>query len=85
MGMLILTRRVRGTICIGDHVRVTVLSIQGDQVRLGVGAPGDVSVDREEIWIRKKREKEQLAGLSGTDTAPREGSQTLSPTSGPKS
>ena len=56
--MLILTRRVGETLMIGDNVTVTVLGIKGSQVRLGVNAPRDVSVHREEISDRIKKEKE---------------------------
>lgn len=51
--MLILTRRVGETICIGNDITVTVLGVQGMQVRLGVNAPKTVAVDREEIAKRK--------------------------------
>ena len=50
--MLILTRRVGETVVIGDDVDVTVLGVKGNQVRLGVKAPRDVSVHREEIYKR---------------------------------
>lgn len=50
--MLILTRRVNETLKIGDNVSVTVLEIRGNQVRLGVNAPRDVSVHRQEIYQR---------------------------------
>jgi carbon storage regulator len=55
--MLILTRRVGETLCIGENIKVTVLGINGNQVRIGVGAPRDVIVDREEIFERKRREE----------------------------
>lgn len=57
--MLILTRRVGETLMIGDDVSVTVLGIKGNQVRIGVNAPKDVSVHREEIFERIQREKEE--------------------------
>ena len=50
--MLILTRRVGETLMIGDDVAVTVLGVKGNQVRIGVKAPRDVSVHREEIYDR---------------------------------
>mgnify|MGYP001826747213 CR=1 FL=1 len=56
--MLILTRRVGETLMIGDEVTVTVLGVKGNQVRIGVNAPRDVSVHREEIYDRIKRENE---------------------------
>jgi len=56
--MLILTRRVGETLMIGDEVTVTVLGVKGNQVRIGVNAPRDVSVHREEIYERIKKENE---------------------------
>ena len=59
--MLILTRRVGETVMIGDEVAVTVLRVKGNQVRLGVNAPKSISVQREEIFQRIKREAGQAA------------------------
>ncbi|HSQ70219.1 MAG TPA: carbon storage regulator CsrA [Steroidobacteraceae bacterium] len=56
--MLILTRRVGETVMIGNEVTVTVLGVKGNQVRIGVNAPRDVAVHREEIFERIKREEE---------------------------
>jgi carbon storage regulator len=69
--MLILTRRVGETLMIGDEVTVTVLGVKGNQVRIGVNAPRDVAVHREEIYERIKREQAEQAaqqGESGPET-----------------
>lgn len=57
--MLILTRRVGETLVVGDEITVTVLGVKGNQVRLGVNAPKDVTVHREEIYQRIQQEKGQ--------------------------
>jgi carbon storage regulator len=55
--MLILTRRVGETIIIADNVHVTVLGIKGNQVRIGIDAPKDTTVHREEIYEKIQAEK----------------------------
>ena len=71
--MLILTRRVGESLMIGDEINVTVLGIRGNQVRIGVNAPKEVAVHREEIYERIKQEQ------TGADAAP-----APSPESGPE-
>ena len=62
--MLILTRRVGESLMIGDEVTVTLLSVKGNQVRVGVNAPRHIAVHREEIYERLKRER-QLSAAAG--------------------
>lgn len=65
--MLILTRRVGERLMIGDDIQVTVLGVKGNQVRIGVHAPANVSVHREEIYerVRAERESARLANAAG--------------------
>ena len=65
--MLILTRRVGETLVIGDDVNVTVLGVRGNQVRLGVNAPKEVAVHREEIYQRIQNEGDSKEGSSNSD------------------
>jgi len=55
--MLILTRRTGETLMVGDEITVTVLGVKGNQVRIGINAPRDVAVHREEIYEKIRQEK----------------------------
>ena len=62
--MLILTRRMNETLMVGDDVRVTVLGINGNQVRIGVQAPRHIPVHRQEIYEKIKKEESSDSGSS---------------------
>lgn len=65
--MLILTRKLGESITIGDNIRVSVLGIRGRQVRIGIDAPSDVVVHREEIYVKIQDENRKAAGNTKSD------------------
>jgi carbon storage regulator len=70
--MLILTRRVGETLMIGDSVTVTVLGVKGNQVRIGITAPKEVAVHREEIFQRIQRDEAGKVPSKGKEDLPGE-------------
>lgn len=76
--MLILTRRVGETVMIGNEVTVTVLGVKGNQVRIGINAPKNVAVHREEIYERIKREQQGDGSGAQRDADPSPASEFVS-------
>lgn len=75
--MLILTRRVGESLTIGDNVKITLLGIKGNQVRIGIDAPREVEVHREEIYDKIKRETRKANSKTSNESIDR-ASQILS-------
>jgi carbon storage regulator len=68
--MLVLTRRTRQSIMIGDEIELTVLSVSGEKVRLGIDAPDDVPVFRKEVYLRIKGEGAASNGTGDIELEP---------------
>ena len=66
--MLVLTRRLNQSIKIGDDIEITVIEVRGDQVRLGVAAPRDVSVHRKEIYLQIQQENRAASAPPDTSS-----------------
>jgi len=59
--MLVLTRKLNESIIIGDEIKITVVEVKGEQVKLGISAPKRISVHREEVYLEIKKENKQAA------------------------
>ncbi|HZZ65475.1 MAG TPA: carbon storage regulator CsrA [Candidatus Baltobacteraceae bacterium] len=68
--MLVLSRKVNQSIMVGDNVRVVVVAVDRDQVKLGIEAPRDIAVHRSEIYEEIQRTNRSAAGLAPTENAP---------------
>lgn len=62
--MLVLTRKKDQTIIINDNIEITVLDIQGDQVRIGINAPRDVSIHRKEVFLQISEENKKASAIN---------------------
>lgn len=68
--MLVLTRKLNQSIKIGEDIEITVVEVRGDQVRLGVAAPRDVTVHRREVWEQVQEENKRAAASGNPPTLP---------------
>ncbi len=65
--MLVLSRRISETINVGDNIKFTVLAIKGQQVKIGIDAPEEVPVNREEVYLRLQQAKTEQEKLTAND------------------
>lgn len=65
--MLILTRKKDQSVIVNDNIEITIVDIQGDQVRLGIDAPKDVSIHRKEIYLEIQEENKKAALATNVD------------------
>lgn len=65
--MLVLTRKKEQSVIINDNIEVTVLDIQGDQVRLGISAPRNISIHRKEVYLEIQEENRRAAQAGNID------------------
>lgn len=65
--MLVLTRKKEQSIIVNDNIEITILDIQGDQVRIGINAPKNISIYRKEIFVEIQEENKKAAGVKDVD------------------
>ncbi|WP_026559728.1 carbon storage regulator CsrA [Bacillus sp. J37] len=62
--MLVLTRKLNESIQIGENIEITILSIKGDQIKLGISAPKDIEIHRKEVYLSIKESNSEAASIS---------------------
>lgn len=65
--MLVLTRKLNQAIMIGDSIEITILEVKGEQIKIGISAPKDISVYRKEIYLEIQEENKKAASLNNLD------------------